>query len=154
MTALIAVLLGALPVAADVPFEEKLEKSIHKKLGRPYVWGGTGLKTYDCSGFVWRCFRDAGIFFKRTTVSRMFYCFRAPTGGEESELGTLVFFNRLRHVAIVRNQAQFYHASSSKGTVRDNFKPYWQPRVCGYRVVFSRPPASPARGSKSGGTAP
>jgi cell wall-associated NlpC family hydrolase len=31
-------------------FVAGLRNAIDKNLGRPYVWGATGLKSYDCSG--------------------------------------------------------------------------------------------------------
>jgi cell wall-associated NlpC family hydrolase len=104
----------------------------------PYVWGAEGLKSYDCSGFVWRSFRDAGVFFQLTTVPKTFHGLPVATSNETSRVGTLVFFDRLRHVAIVRNATEFYTVVpplESRGTVRDNLNSYWPSRVCGYRII-------------------
>lgn len=133
---LLACLLAA-PVAAAGLSEERLEQSIQQKLGRPYLWGSEGLKAYDCSGFVWRAFRDAGILLKRTTARKLFYSLPAAGPAERSRLGTLIFFDQVHHVGIARNDAEFYHASTSHGTMREAFGPYWRRLVSGYRKVLA-----------------
>ncbi|MFJ8585647.1 NlpC/P60 family protein [Streptomyces sp. NPDC093595] len=37
------------------------------QLGKPYVWGGTGPRGYDCSGLVMRAWEAAGVRLPRTT---------------------------------------------------------------------------------------
>ena len=37
------------------------------KLGRPYIWGASGPRAYDCSGLVQAAYRAAGINLPRTT---------------------------------------------------------------------------------------
>ncbi|MFF9865426.1 NlpC/P60 family protein [Streptomyces sp. NPDC013953] len=37
------------------------------QLGKPYVWGGTGPRGYDCSGLVMRAWEAAGVHLPRTT---------------------------------------------------------------------------------------
>jgi len=125
----------ALPLAGAGTVEEKLEASIEQKLGRRYVWGAAGFKAYDCSGFVWRAFQDAGVLFKRTTARKLYYSLRPAGPVERSRLGTLVFFDQVHHVGIVRNRQEFYHASSSQGTMRDHLAPYWVRLVSGYRKL-------------------
>lgn len=34
------------------------------QLGKPYRWGATGLRRYDCSGLVYRTFKEAGVLKK------------------------------------------------------------------------------------------
>jgi peptidoglycan endopeptidase LytE len=127
-------LLLILPVTA-ASLQDKIEKSIKSKLGKPYVWGADGLKTYDCSGFVWRVYRDAGVLFKRTTARKLYYAASSANNRAKTQLGTLVFFNDLEHVGIVRNKEEFFHASSSHGTTRDTFAPYWNSKIYGYRTL-------------------
>ena len=49
-------------------FVESIKSTIENHLGRPYVWGSSGLKSFDCSGFVWRVMYENGILLKRTTA--------------------------------------------------------------------------------------
>ena len=37
-------------------------------LALPYLYGGTDDNGYDCSGFVWRVFREAGVDFNRNSA--------------------------------------------------------------------------------------
>ncbi len=99
-------------------------------LGRPYVWGATGHKSYDCSGFVWRMLNDNGVFLKRTTARKL-YVATEPT--EEMSFGTLVFFDDLKHVGILKDKRTFFHASSSHGTMQAALAPYWSGKVVGFR---------------------
>lgn len=135
MRTLLLIGLAALPAAAAALAEGKLDTSMGAKLGRPYVWGASGLKSYDCSGFVWRSLRDAGVLLKRTTARKMFFSLAPAEGPERARLGTLVFFDEVHHVGVVVNEREFYHASSSHGTRRDHFQPYWVRFVSGYRKL-------------------
>ena len=54
---------------------------------------------------------------------------------EETEFGTLVFFEGLTHVGIVRDGYSFYHASTSQGVVRSFYSGYWGDKVIGFRRV-------------------
>ena len=101
-------------------------------LGRPYVWGATGHKSYDCSGFVWRMLTDNGVFLKRTTARKLYM---ATEPAEKAEAGTLVFFDDLKHVGIVRDKDTFFHAATSQGTTHAHFAPYWTPKIVGFHKM-------------------
>ena len=58
--------------AEPAGFWSGLQTAIQKHLGRPYVWGATGLKSFDCSGFVWRVMYENGILLKRTTARKLY----------------------------------------------------------------------------------
>ena len=109
--------------------------SIKSKLGIPYLYGSTGPNRYDCSGFVWAVFNDAGFSFERTSARNFWNDFEPVSGDERFKFGTLVFFNSLGHVGIVADEEGFYHASSSKGITYSKFDGYWGKRIVGYRRI-------------------
>jgi cell wall-associated NlpC family hydrolase len=50
-----------LPTVRDPTIGEVALRSAMKHLGQPYVWGGAGPTTFDCSGLVMRAYARAGI---------------------------------------------------------------------------------------------
>jgi len=107
----------------------KVEKYAKQFLGNKYVWGATGPKTFDCSGFTQKVYRQcAGINIPR--VSRN----QAKVGKyiEFSELkkGDMVFFDttkkrlgQVNHVGIYLSNGNFIHASSGgKRVMITNFR--------------------------------
>lgn len=110
-------------------------KSINDKLGIRYVYGTQGPNAYDCSGFVWKVFEEAGLPFTRTSAAQYWRTFEPVSGDERYQFGTLVFFNRLGHVGIVVDKNGFYHASSSRGITYSKFNNYWNKRIVGFRRV-------------------
>ncbi len=121
------------PFASSIDGVELLRAAITDKLGAPYHLNGTGERGYDCSGFVWRAFQDAGLSFERAPARDLWDRFRAATDEESRQFGTLVFFNDLKHMGIVRDAFSFYHASSSQGVVLSSFAGYWDERITGFR---------------------
>ncbi len=109
--------------------------SIRAKYGIPYRLGTTGPNRYDCSGFVWAVFNDAGINFERSSARSYWAQFEPVSGDDRFRFGTLVFLNKLGHVGIVADENGFYHASSSKGITYSKFAGYWEKRVVGFRRV-------------------
>jgi cell wall-associated NlpC family hydrolase len=103
--------------------------------GIPYRYGSTGPNRYDCSGFVWKVFSDAGFDFERSSAATYWNSFEPATGDDRFKFGTLVFFNRLGHVGIVADSEGFYHASTSKGITYSKFEGYWEKRIVGFRKV-------------------
>jgi cell wall-associated NlpC family hydrolase len=115
--------------------KSKLMFGINARLGIPYLYGSTGPNRYDCSGFIWSVFNDAGINFERSSAKTFWEEFEPVEGDERFQFGTLVFFNKLGHVGIVVDENGFYHASSSKGITYSTFKGYWGKRIVGYRRI-------------------
>jgi peptidoglycan endopeptidase LytE len=115
--------------------ERTMLSAIEQRLGAPYRMGTEGPYRYDCSGFVWSVFQQAGVAFERTSVRNFWQEFAPPAEDEKFKFGTLVFFNNLHHVGIVVDENGFYHASTSKGVVYSRFDDYWTKRVNGFRRV-------------------
>jgi cell wall-associated NlpC family hydrolase len=114
-------------------FSQKMQQSIQAKMGIRYVYGTEGPNTYDCSGFVWSVFRDAGFSFERTSARSLWMSSEPVAEEEKYKFGTLVFFNGLGHMGIVADANGFYHASSSKGITYSPFAGYWSKRIVGFR---------------------
>lgn len=87
------------------------------KLGSPYKWGQAGPNSFDCSGFIQYCYKQAysidlghsskAMSQKGTTVSK-----------DQLQPGDLVFFTtdrsgNVNHVGIYIGGGEFIHASSS-----------------------------------------
>ena len=109
--------------------------AIEERLGVPYRMGATGPYRFDCSGFVWSVFQQAGVGFERSTARTLWSKFEPVDGEERYKFGTLVFFNNLHHVGIVADSGGFYHASTSQGVVYSRFSDYWLRRLDGFRRV-------------------
>jgi peptidoglycan DL-endopeptidase CwlO len=60
------------------------------EVGKPYVWGATGPKTYDCSGLVLRAFQAAGINLPR--VSRQQFHAGGHVPISQAQAGDLLFY--------------------------------------------------------------
>lgn len=120
---------------AGTGFWEGIKAAIQKNLGRPYVWGADGLKSFDCSGFIWRVMYDNGILMKRTTARKFYMMLKPATKEDQGNFGTLVFFDDLKHVGIIDSPKEFYHAQSVVGTNLSPMNSYWKKLVYGYRLM-------------------
>jgi peptidoglycan endopeptidase LytE len=115
--------------------ERMMLAAIEERLGTPYRMGATGPNRYDCSGFVWSVFQQAGVEFERSSARNFWQEFAPPTESEKFKFGTLVFFNNLHHVGIVADENGFFHASSSHGVIYARFDEYWTKRINGFRRI-------------------
>ncbi|MEK7269344.1 MAG: NlpC/P60 family protein [Planctomycetota bacterium] len=115
--------------------EAAVRATIGLHLKRPYVWGACGLKSFDCSGFVWRVMIENGILIKRTTARKYYMCLPKVAEGDRWTFGNVVFFSNLKHCGIVDTPATFYHAAVSTGTHQSRFDPVWRRRISGVRAM-------------------
>jgi peptidoglycan DL-endopeptidase CwlO len=136
LTALLLLVCVSVPASAQTPisdFFSGVRAAIERNLGRPYVWGAAGLKSYDCSGFVWRVMFENGILMKRTTARKFYMILKPVSKEEEGSFGTLVFFDDLKHIGIIDTPKAFYHAQVSAGTNRSEMNSFWKKKIYGYR---------------------
>jgi peptidoglycan DL-endopeptidase CwlO len=69
------------------------------QIGKPYVYGGAGPDTYDCSGLAQRAWRAAGIRIPRTTQQQA--GFGTPVPVSQMRAGDLViFYSDASHVGV------------------------------------------------------
>lgn len=85
-------------------------------IGRPYVAGGIGPDSFDCSGLIFTVSRESiGVQLPRTT--RAIFGFCSDVDDSEREAGDLVFFKTtssgdVSHVGLYVGGSQFIHAAS------------------------------------------
>lgn len=132
--------LAAGRMAYNSGMSSSIMRGIQARLGIPYLYGSTGPNRYDCSGFVWSVFRDAGIDFARSSARSLWSASIPVQGDDRYKFGTLVFMNNLGHMGIVADENGFYHASSSKGITYSPFKGYWEKRIVGFRRLSAASP--------------
>ena len=123
--------------AASLPYAGRADvrAAIERHLGRPYVWGACGLKSFDCSGFVWRVMEETGILVKRTTARKFYMSLPRVAAEDRWNFGNIVFFSNLKHCGIVDTRESFYHSAVSTGTHRSEFTPLWRRRISGVRAM-------------------
>jgi len=119
---------------------QRLDSAIKSRYGLPYRYGSTGPYSYDCSGFVWSTFQEAGINYTRSSARSLWSESEPVEAADRYKYGTLVFMNGLGHVGIVADVNGFYHASSSKGITYSTFKGYWENRIVGFRRLKPQMP--------------
>ena len=97
---------------------------LEAQLGKPYVLGGSGPDTFDCSGLVYYCLKQVGVNIGRLSAAG----FAAYDGwtriNTKADLrrGDLIFFyndahSYISHVAVYLGNNRFIHASSSQGQI-------------------------------------
>lgn len=103
---------------------DKFIKAANSKIGCEYVLGDSGPKTFDCSGFVTWCLRQAGVSTKRLNAEGFSKVSRWKNITKLSDLkrGDILFFksdssSRVSHTGIYIGSNTMIDASSSNGKV-------------------------------------
>ncbi|MCJ7687752.1 MAG: C40 family peptidase [Clostridiaceae bacterium] len=109
-------------------------------IGRPYVWGGEGPRSFDCSGFTKYIYKEFGVNLPHYTGSQIGK--GSSVSRENLEQGDLIFFNtdgKASHVGIYVGGGDFIHASSGskKVTVSNLSQSYYNKRFAGARRIFN-----------------
>jgi len=110
-----------------------------------YRWGGTIGPNYDCSGFVQRCFAQAGIWLPRDAYLQERFCRPVAVRPDVVgllQVGDLIFFGppqRCTHVALHLGQGRYLHSSGRDHGrnglgVDDLFSANQDPVACHYRA--------------------
>lgn len=114
--------------------------------GKPYHWGGTTLKGFDCSGFVSYVYRQFGHALNRTSSAQSTEGVQVKQSALKK--GDLLFFTgtdanirRVGHVGIVVSAEEddilFVHASSNGGVKVSELEGYYQNRFLAARRLLS-----------------
>ena len=129
--------LGAGGASAPPPFPGAgtVVAAARAKLGLPYLYGGNGPGSYDCSGLTVYALARAGIALPRTSYLQ----FGVGRAVERSavQAGDLVFFDTdgtgASHVGIATSPTTFISATLHGVREAATFDAYWGPRYVGAR---------------------
>ena len=124
---------------------DKLISIASKQVGKPYILGKNGPESYDCSGLVYYCLRQTGVYTRRLNAAGLA---KTTSWAKVSSMGALkrgdlIFFksddnSRVGHVAIYVGSGMMIDASSANGQVmKRSCTGGWSKRnfVCGRRPI-------------------
>ncbi|WP_191397815.1 SH3 domain-containing C40 family peptidase [Flavonifractor sp. An306] len=108
-------------VAASSSLGQQVVDYAAQFLGTPYVYGGNGPNSFDCSGFTSYVYRHFGYTLNRTATGQLSN--GVSVSKSELQPGDLVFFKSggskpVSHVGIYVGGGQFIHASTNTYEVR------------------------------------
>jgi len=95
------------------PTRENILLWARRFAGIPYLWGGTSVNGFDCSGFVQTVFKVVGIHLPRDAYQQAANEKLRPTTLAEAQSGDLLFFGKndhIAHVAIATGGKGIIHA--------------------------------------------
>lgn len=126
--------------AAHSEQDQAFIKLAQSYLNTPYRYGGDNRSGMDCSGLVYRLYKQFfGIQLPHNTYA--LYKTGQTITYRSLKTGDLVFLRENRgslpsHVGIFLGENQFIHASGTKGVIISSLqKPYYKQRLCGFKRV-------------------
>jgi hypothetical protein len=141
--------------AGELLTRENLVSSAESFMGIPYLWGGTSLKGFDCSGFVKTVYYLNGVILDRD-ASQQFQNgirirARRDSFPDSLQTGDLMFFGlsrrgrpRATHVGMYIGNGEFIHCSgmvkvNSLDSTRNNFSRSRRDSYLGARRIIGAP---------------
>lgn len=125
---------------ADVDYDVNKLISVGKSLlGIPYKWGGTTTSGFDCSGFIYYVYNQAGKKINRLSTDGYFersYYVNNP------QVGDLVFFagtyrSGISHMGIYLGDNKFLQAGTSSGvSIVSLDNPYWSKHFDSFKRFY------------------
>ncbi len=118
---------------------DKLINAAKSVVGTRYVWGGANPSGFDCSGFIYWAFNEAGHKIGRLSTDGYYnrsYMVNNPQRGD------LVFFENtyrkgISHMGIYLGNGEFIHAGSSTGvTIANVNNSYWKKHFHSYKRFY------------------
>lgn len=119
---------------ASGPPRKALEYA-YAQLGKPYIYGGTGPKGYDCSGLTMMSWRAAGCQPPRVVPDQ--YAATRHVAKSDLQPGDLVYFDNLGHEGMYVGGGRFIHAPHTGSVVK--FDSMSNPWYVSHYVGASRP---------------
>jgi cell wall-associated NlpC family hydrolase len=122
--------------ARSAAMASTLTRNAMRFLGVPYVFGGTSVNGFDCSGYVQHVFAMMGVHLPRTADAQYDVAHRIKG---QPKPGDLVFFQTytagVSHVGISLGGDRFVSASGRGVSVSSLREPYWAARYLGAKRV-------------------
>lgn len=117
----------------------KLVETAKSLVGTPYVWGGSTASGFDCSGFIYYVYNQAGIKIPRTNTTgydARSYDVNSP------QVGDLVFFENtyrpgISHMGIYIGNNQFIHAGGDQVQITSLSNSYWSKHYAGFKRLYA-----------------
>ncbi|KRL63365.1 C40 family peptidase [Lactobacillus psittaci] len=101
------------------------------QLGKPYVWGGNGPASFDCSGLVNYVYSQVGVSLGRTTYVQVNH--GTTVSMNNLKPGDLLFWGSASapyHVGIYVGNGQYIHAANpGQGVIKQTISQYFYPSV-------------------------
>ncbi|HSJ37093.1 MAG TPA: LysM peptidoglycan-binding domain-containing protein [Planococcus sp. (in: firmicutes)] len=125
--------------AAATDTISKIVETAKSLVGTPYVWGGSTSSGFDCSGFIYHVYNQAGIKIPRTNTTgydARSYDVSSP------QVGDLVFFENtyragISHMGIYIGNNQFIHAGGNQVQITSLSNSYWSKHYSGFKRFYA-----------------
>ncbi|MFC3018220.1 C40 family peptidase [Virgibacillus litoralis] len=124
---------------ADIDYNvNKLISGAKSVNGAGYAWGGESPSGFDCSGFIYYAYSEAGKDISRLSTegyyNRSFYI-------NKPQVGDLVFFENtyksgISHMGIFLGNNEFIHAGSSGVQITSLDNSYWSKHFDGFKRFY------------------
>lgn len=126
------------PKELNLPSKKVLLNAVEVSLpllDTPYVWAGATKEGFDCSGFIYYVFNEAGLTIPRLdTIGMHTNSFNV----DKPIPGDLVFFantyrSGISHAGIYLGEGKFIHAATQKVEVSSIDSVYWKDKFTGFK---------------------
>jgi cell wall-associated NlpC family hydrolase len=97
--------------------------AIHQR-GKPYEWGGTGPRGFDCSGLVYAAYRSRGVILPRTTYGMLASRHLIRISKAQARTGDLAFYGS-GHVELVDRVNWSYGAANAGSRIGFHHMSQW-----------------------------
>jgi cell wall-associated NlpC family hydrolase len=102
------------------------------QVGKPYQYGATGPRSYDCSGLAQAAWRSAGVQLPRTTWTQWSWGADRRVSLNALQPGDLLFSRGLGHMGIYVGGGKMVHAPQTGDVVKVvDLDAYWRARLLG-----------------------
>lgn len=138
--------------AVSAPAGRTAASFARSQVGKPYVFGGNGPYSWDCSGLTMAAWRAAGVTIPRTSQAQSAALRTVPVS--QIQPGDLiVFYSGASHIGIYVGNGQLVHAANSRrGVVVDSFSGYYRTHTLKVvRPAGAGTLSAPAGGGSSSG---